>query len=224
VAVDNRVFRATENLSATEQRRRELKHRLAGAVRTVVENAALVDATATATDDELEALILACDQLAAHLASVPSHREKGGLNYNNDDWEGALLERSPISGHSNPVAPPLVVEQVDDDGILHAHAYYGYAYEGPPGHLHGGIVAGAFDEMVGVGQVTSGGMGFTGTLSIKMRRPTPLHTRIDYEAGVSKVDGRKVTVWSKSYAAGELLCEAEALMIAPRTPIYSPLE
>jgi hypothetical protein len=213
---DDRVFRATANLDPAQERRRQLKHRLAGAVRAMVENAALVDATATASDNELEALIVATEELAARMAAVPSHRERGGLNYDEGDWEGALLERSPVSGRSNPVAPPLLIDPVGEDGILHAHATYGFAYEGPPRHLHGGIVAGAFDEMVGVGQIASGGMGYTGTLSIRMRRPTPLHTRIDYEAGVSKVDGRKVTVWSKSYADGEVLAEAEALMIAPR--------
>jgi hypothetical protein len=214
---EHRVFRSEENLSALATRRRELKHRLADAVRDVVENAALVDAMATASDAELELLVEGAEKLSAQFAAVPSHRERGGLNYDDSEWEGALLERSPISGLSNPVAPPLRVAEIDDDGVTHAHATYGYAYEGPPGHLHGGIVAGAFDEMVGVGQVTSGTMGYTGTLSIKMRRPTPLHTRIDYTAGVGKVDGRKITVWSRSTTPdGTLLCEAEALMITPR--------
>ena len=175
-----------------------------------------MDATGVATEADLERLIAGAEALAGQFEAVPSHRDKGGLNYDENEWEGALLERSPISGHSNPLAAPLVIDEVDEAGVLHANATYGYAYEGPPGHLHGGCVAGAFDEMVGVGQIPSGGMGYTGTLSIKMRRPTPLHTRIDYEAGVGKVDGRKITVWSKSYANGELLCEAEALMIAPR--------
>lgn len=210
-----RVFRADRDLGATFNRRRELKHRLADAVRRVVEDAALVDANA-ASDAELESLVAATEQLAATFEKAPSHRERGGLNYDENEWEGALLERSPISGRSNPLAAPLEVDEVDDDGLLHAHATFGYAYEGPPGHLHGGAVAGAFDEMVGVGQVASGQMGYTGTLSIKFRRPTPLHTRIDYEAAVGKVSGRKIHVWSKSYANGELLCEAEALMISPK--------
>jgi acyl-coenzyme A thioesterase PaaI-like protein len=211
-----RVFRGRRDLGPDQARRREAKHRLADAVRRIVEDAALVDATNAASPADLEALTTAAEQLADRFAAVPSHRERGGLNYDENEWEGGLLERSPISGHSNPLAAPLVVDEFDEAGVLHAHATYGYAYEGPPGHLHGGCVAGAFDEMVGVGQVPSGGMGYTGTLSVKFRRPTPLHTRVDYEAGVSNVNGRKTTVWSRSYANGELLCEAEALMISPR--------
>lgn len=213
-----RVFRADRDLGDAGNRRRNLKHRLADAVRRVVEDAALVDAS-SAPEAELTALITATEQLAAQFEKTPSHRERGGLNYDENEWEGALLERSPISGRSNPLAAPLEVDDIDADGVLHAHATFGYAYEGPPGHLHGGAVAGAFDDMVGVGQVASGQMGYTGTLSIKFRRPTPLHTRIEYEAAVGRVSGRKIHVWSKSYAAGELLCEAEALMISPKERI-----
>lgn len=216
--ISDQIFR-WGNISPEATRRRELKRRLADAVRHVVEDAALVDAANTATEADLEALITRAEELAAQLRSVPSHRVNGGLNYNESDWEGALIERSPISGNSNPLAAPLVVEPVGEDGILHAHARYGYAYEGPPGHLHGGAVAGAFDEMVGIGQAASGQAGFTASLTVKMRKPTPLHTRIDYQAGVAKVDGRKIHVWATSRANGEVVADAEALMITPRYPL-----
>jgi acyl-coenzyme A thioesterase PaaI-like protein len=217
--IHHRILRGADTLSPAELRRRELKHRLAESVRRVVEEAALVDVATTADDASIERLIAEVDELTERFAKVASFRAAGGLN-TTEEWEGALTERSPISGRSNPAAAPLLFEEFDGDGVLHAHARYGFAYEGPPGCLHGGVVAGAFDEMVGVGQAASGGMGMTGTLSIKMRRPTPLHTRIDYEAGVSKVDGRKITVWSKSTDPdGNLLCEAEGLMITPRQPL-----
>jgi hypothetical protein len=216
VSITDRLFR-WDKVSAADGRRRELKRRLADAVRRVVEDAALVDA-AQASDADLESLIAGTETLSRQFAALASHRENGGLNYDGSGWEGALIERSPISGNSNPLAAPLVVEPMGDDGVLHGHAYYGYAYEGPPGHLHGGAVAGAFDEMVGIGQAASGQAGFTASLTIKMRKPTPLHTRIDYEAGVTKVDGRKIVVWSRARAADEVVGEAEALMITPRQP------
>ena len=217
-SIVDRLFR-WEAVSPDEARRRDLKRRLADTVRRVVEDAALVDASQVADEADLEGLITAADALAKQFEALPSHRATGGLNYEGSGWEGALIERSPISGRSNPVAAPLIIDSSGDDGVLHAHANYGYAYEGPPGHLHGGAVAGAFDEMVGVGQAVSGKAGFTAILTIKMRNPTPLHTRIDYEAGVSEVDGRKIKVWSTAKAGDTVVGEAEALMITPKHPL-----
>jgi hypothetical protein len=48
-----------------------------------------------------------------------------------------------------------------------------------------------------------------------MRKPTPLHTRIDYEAGVTKVSGRRIVCWGRSTADDVLLAEAEGIFITP---------
>jgi hypothetical protein len=77
-------------------------------------------------------------------------------------------------------------------------------------------VAAAFDDLMGMAQMASGIAGYTGTLTVKMLRPTPLNTRIDYEAGVDRVDGRKIYVWARSRDADTLLAEAEIVFIAPK--------
>ena len=83
--------------------------------------------------------------------------------------------------------------------------------------MHGGFVAAAFDDVLGCAQMKSGRAGYTGTLTIKMLRPTPLGKRIDYAAGVDHVDGRKIYVWGTSECEGERLGEAEILFIAPKS-------
>ncbi len=80
---------------------------------------------------------------------------------------------------------------------------------------------GAFDELLGVAQESSGRAGYTGTLKVVMRRPTPLFERIDYEAGLDRIEGRKVFMWGRSYCGGELLCEAEGIFIAPRETAHT---
>jgi acyl-coenzyme A thioesterase PaaI-like protein len=102
------------------------------------------------------------------------------------------------------------------DGVTRGHAVYTTPYEGPPGCLHGGFVAAAFDDMMGFAQMASGFAGYTGTLTVKMRRPTPLDRRIDFESGLDRVDGRKILCWGKSWDGDTLLCEATILFIAPR--------
>jgi len=83
--------------------------------------------------------------------------------------------------------------------------------------VHGGYVISAFDDLLGVAQAASGVAGFTGTLSVRLHAGTPLHRRIDYEAGVASQEGSKVVAWGKSYLEGQLLAEAEGVFIEPRS-------
>lgn len=198
-------------LSASEQRRRDLKHELVEVARRLGEQIVLLDA-GSASEGELQELLGAVEAASGRADAIADHRERGGLN-RAPGWEAALTERSPISGRSNPLAAPLTLV-VEGDRTT-AHACYTRAHEGPTDHLHGGVVVGAFDELLGTAQSTSGQAGYTGTITVRMRRPTPLHVRIDYEAGVDRVEGRKIFVWGRSLLGGELLCEAEGIFIAP---------
>lgn len=126
---------------------------------------------------------------------------------------------SPWSGTSNVLAPPVELWTVEDpqDGPegrrTEGRVTFDAAYEGPPGHAHGGCVAGVFDELLGRSQ---GSAGFTGTLTITYRRPTPLRREIDLRAWVVRVDGRKRWVKGTAVLDGVTLIEAEGLFIAPR--------
>jgi acyl-coenzyme A thioesterase PaaI-like protein len=111
-----------------------------------------------------------------------------------------------------------------EPSLTRGWAIYGPEYEGPPQCLHGGFVAAAFDDLMGVAQMASGSAGYTGTLTIKMIRPTPLGRRIDYEAGVERVDGRKIWCWARSHDGDTLLAEATIVFIAPRPGIAIGVE
>ncbi len=194
----------------TEARAR--KHRLVREVKRVIEVVAHLD-SGTADADAVAAATDAARTLADALEDQPSLLATGGLG-SQPGAQGSLLERSGISGRSNPLAPP-VQWTVGEDGT-HGTAVYSRAYEGPIGHVHGGFVAAAFDDLMGAAQVASGQAGYTGTLTVRMLRPTPLERRIDYEAHVDRVEGRKIWVDATSRCDGELLAEASIVFIAPR--------
>ena len=128
--------------------------------------------------------------------------------------DSALLERSGIAGRSNPLASPLHMWFEGDK--VRGWAVYTDPYEGPAGCLHGGFIAAAFDDLLGFAQMASGQAGYTGTLIVRMRRPTPLNRRLDYEAGVDRVEGRKIWVWGTCHDGDELLSEAEIVFISPK--------
>lgn len=189
------------------------KHALTRAVKRVVELSALLDVDGI-DDATVEGLTAEADALADRLATLPSLLARGGLA-TCGGHQGALLERSGISGRSNALAAP-VQWVTGPDGITRGWATYSAAYEGPAGSLHGGFVAAAFDDLLGSAQTASGSAGYTGTLTVKMLRPTPLHRRIEYTAGVDRVEGRKIWVWGTADCDGVRLAECEILFIAPR--------
>ena len=70
------------------------------------------------------------------------------------------------------------------------------------------------DELLGMAQSLGGKPGMTGTLTIRYRRPHPLHAEITFEAELVRVEGRKIFTVGRSFADGELRAEAEGLFIS----------
>ncbi|MFZ9707877.1 MAG: hypothetical protein ACO3CG_08595, partial [Ilumatobacteraceae bacterium] len=69
-----------------------------------------------------------------------------------------FLARSPMMGSINPIAAPLVVTSVKEgeQATVEARVTFTNSYEGAPGCVHGGFLASAFDEVLGVAQSASG--------------------------------------------------------------------
>jgi len=128
----------------------------------------------------------------------------------------AFLDDSPMIGRANPLAPPLRL-RVDPEATLPTvvgTAAFGPQYEGPPGHVHGGYLAAAFDEVLGLAQSLGGKPGLTGTLTVRYRSPTPLRTQLALAGWVERVDGRKIFTRGTIHAEGRLCAEADAVFIS----------
>lgn len=126
--------------------------------------------------------------------------------------EDPLYDHSPMIGIGNPLAPPMVFVEADEEIV--AHVRFGQAYEGPPGCVHGGYVAAAFDEVLGATQSLSGAPGMTGTLSVRYERPTPLLTDLRFEGVLAGVERRKIFVEGACYAGEEVTATAKGTFIA----------
>lgn len=200
-------------LDQVDVERMRARERLADEARRLMAAVALLDFTQAPTA-EIDAVTAQVRDAADHAEGFPTLLAYGGAALG-PAGASALDQRSPISGLANPIAPPMTV---DFDGErATGSATYGPAYEGPPLHVHGGWVIAAFDELLGVAQVAGGGPGMTGTLTIRLRRPTPIGVRVDYEGWVERVEGRKTFCRGEARIAGEVVAEAEGIFIAPRS-------
>lgn len=126
--------------------------------------------------------------------------------------EDPLYDHSPLIGIGNPLAPPMSVREVD--GVIEATACFGQAYEGPPGCVHGGYVAAAFDEVLGATQSLSGAPGMTGTLTVRYEKPTPLQVDLRFEGRLVGVERRKIFVEGACYAGDTLTATAKGTFIS----------
>lgn len=185
------------------------KRRLATAMRVVIERLT----TSDAPEDELRLAADGLERYAERLASHPQlTRYVGFAESANAGNVAAFFDQSPIIGLANPIAPPVSMRAVGDRVV--GSARFGSAYEGPPGSVHGGWVAAAMDELLGFAQSMGGQPGMTGTLTIRYRNPTPLHTELRLAARVDGVERRK-TFASGEIHAGDLLCaEAEGIFVS----------
>ncbi|MGF1597819.1 MAG: PaaI family thioesterase [Acidimicrobiales bacterium] len=199
---------------------RRLTWRIGDAVREVIER--LVDTTAP--DDDL-------DRMAAELEGVVGRLRRFSHGRRYETWAEAStavgpgdgpgeahLDFSPVLGRANPLAPPLTLRLVDGDGgswpTVVGDVTFGSAYEGPPGCVHGGILAAAFDEVMGATQTLSGQPGMTGTLTVTYRSPTPLHQPLRFRSVIDRIEGRKIHV-AATVTAGDRLCaEATGVFIS----------
>jgi acyl-coenzyme A thioesterase PaaI-like protein len=204
------------------------RRRLAEAMRVVIERLITSDAPAA----ELEAAAVRLEQYAEHLATHPKRRRYQGyaesaLAQTEDAgpgepnaWVdgdpgsegGGHFDFSPLIGRSNPLAPP--VEMRAEDGRVVGEVTFGTAYEGPPGCLHGGYVAAAFDEVLGYVQSLTGNPGMTGTLTVVYRSPTPLHEPLRFDAWVERTEGRKIFTKCTLRAGARLCAEASGIFIS----------
>jgi acyl-coenzyme A thioesterase PaaI-like protein len=188
---------------------REGRERLARAVRTLIEHAVEADLTnddANRAAGAIEAVARDLDRLERRLPKEPRLPDLDDLQ--------AHFGGDPVLGRSNPIAPPVEIEIVGS--TVRGRANLTRPYEGPPGHVHGAVIASVFDIMLGLANIVTGNPSMTGTLSVRYLRPTPLFTDLVFEAKTDRTEGRKVFVTGSLDAGGARSAEAEGIFVQMR--------
>jgi uncharacterized protein (TIGR00369 family) len=125
---------------------------------------------------------------------------------------------SPVYGPGNPVAPPMVATQTPD-GRATGRVTIGKSHEGPPGLVHGGVVATLLDHVLARAVRAGGRGGLTATLTVTYRRPVRLGVPLLAAAEMGEVDGRRTMAHARLVAEDDpetTLAEAEGLFVALR--------
>ena len=127
------------------------------------------------------------------------------------DDPSAFFPYSPVVGPLNPLAPPIRLrfdgERMTGTTVLEA------SYVGPPNSVHGGVIALVFDELLGSTNVCLGLGAFTGTLSVRYERTTPVGAELVLESWLDRIEGRKVFTKGTISDAGGVTARAEGIFI-----------
>jgi uncharacterized protein (TIGR00369 family) len=90
-------------------------------------------------------------------------------------------------------------------------------FEGPPGHVHGGIIATILDEAMGKVDRQKGVVALTRHMSIDFRHPVPLKVPLRARGWVVRQEGRK------HFHAGEIL-SADGKVLARSTGLFIAID
>ena len=173
----------------------------------------LIDATIR-TEVDADEVAVAKAAIDAATARLRANQCDGPFGVRFTTGGDRLAWGNPVIGIRNPIAPPLKIER-DADGGVFTNFHLGAAYEGPPGHVHGGISALVLDHVLGEVAANEETPRFTGTITLRYLRPTRLG-ELHAEARITRTDG------FKAYAAGHLAddegitVEAEGIFIQPK--------
>ncbi|HET6731468.1 PaaI family thioesterase [Mycobacterium sp.] len=201
-------FTHIENVtSADVERMRALYQPLAESVRE------LVDATIrTEVDAETVAAVKA--DIDAATARLRSQQIDGAFGVRYTSGGDRMPWGNPVIGIRNPIAPPLVIER-DSSGRVFTDFDLGAAYEGPPGHVHGGVAALVLDHVLGEAASNAENPRFTGTITLRYLRTTRLG-HLHAQAHIDRTEG--VKTFAVGHLADEegITVEAEGVFIQPK--------
>jgi Thioesterase superfamily len=183
-------------LAATESELRVL----AAAVRQ------LIDATVGALVAAARHVDAAVALLAPHRPAEPAPRYPAAASTMS---AAEMMPFDPIMGPLNPIAPPIVFSM--DGERSRGLVQFGTAYEGPPGCVHGGVLALAFDQVLNVANLMAGAVGPTKRLTLTFRKPTPLYTDLVFEGWVEQRSAREVHTRGRLLRGDIVTVEAEGV-------------
>ena len=166
----------------------------------------------TATGADLEAISAEVDALRARL-------EQAGTRSFQTAWRDGTYFDEPerwtdriwLVGDSNPSVPRLRMHAEGDTAV--GTITFDDSCVGAPGWAHGGLVAAAFDQIMGYRLICDGLAVVTGRLTVDFLAPTRLHVPVRYEAVRIRSGERSVHVDARALCNGAEIAKATGIFV-----------
>ena len=174
----------------------------------------LIDVTIR-TEVDAQTLAAAKDKIDSATAQLSAALMPGSFGVQSTSDGQSIALGNVVIGVRNPAAPPLLIHH-EPGGSVHTDFVLGAAYEGPPGHVHGGVCAMILDHVLGATAHQPGRPAVTGTLTLRYLRGTSLGRPLRAEAHVDRIEGAKTFAVGHIADADGVTVQAEGVFIHPR--------
>jgi acyl-coenzyme A thioesterase PaaI-like protein len=134
--------------------------------------------------------------------------------YDADEWASPSGRRMDLPVRGNVLTIPMSAHKTDD-GRIQGWAQFRRFHLGRNGAVHGGSLGMLFDTVLGLtaSVLTGSPRQRTAYLKIDYRAIVPIEKELQIDAGIDRVDGRKIFVSGRLSDGDTLLTEAEALFV-----------
>lgn len=187
---------------------------LAALLRRVAGLALALDAPHPAVDELVEQLKAVELRLAEATTTNLSPRVGSG------GGDRVYVDHSRDIGAYNPAFPEYDIEVAGERAV--GTVNFPLIFEGPPGVVHGGVLATFFDCVIQQHNCDVGVAGKTSALHISYRRPTPILTDLNFEVERA-VDDRRISSHARLISGDQLLCEATVDAVAGQRANLPPV-
>ena len=125
-------------------------------------------------------------------------------------------------GRDHPTG--LHLEMYGDDEALRVEGSFVVTehHQGAPGLAHGGVISAAVDEGMGYLLWLVQSPAVTAPLEVDYRKPVPVGSRLELEAHVERIQGRKIFAWLVGRVDGQVAVEARAMYLKVSVDHFIP--
>jgi len=133
--------------------------------------------------------------------------------YDADEWRSPSGRRMDLPNRGNIMQVPVNLQAVN--GRVTGTARFRRFHLGRNGAVHGGALALLFDSLLGYTafKLSESPRQRTAFLHVDYRRIVPVEKELRVDAGIDRIDGRKIFLTGRLVDGDTVVCEAEALFL-----------
>ena len=135
--------------------------------------------------------------------------------YDADEWSSPSGRRMDLPNRGNILQVSRPSYTKTDDGRIGGIAQFRRFHLGRNGAVHGGRIAQLFDSLLGYTafKLSRSLYQRTAFLHVDYRKIVPIEKELQVDAGIDRVDGRKIFVTGRLLDGEAVLAEADALFV-----------